>query len=112
MVAVVVAVGVVVGVVVAVGVAVVMRTKSTPWNRSYKRDLAQELISKRPRGIGRTKAQQAAKRGQQRTFRIHEEPKEPVPLPEEWKTIGRSRKRAMESVEDRQLAEELREVWE
>ena len=89
-----------------------MRTKSTPWNRSYKQDLAKELRSKRPRGSAKTKARQSAIESARKNFTIHDAPRAPQELPEDWKAIGERRKRAMESVEDRQLAEELREVWE
>ena len=90
-----------------------MRTKTTPWNNSYKvEELAKSLRKHRPRGTARSKAQQEVKRDQQRVFRIHEEPRKPVKLPEDWKAIGNSRKRAMEKVEDLELAEELREVWD
>ena len=89
-----------------------MRTTATPWNRSYKRDLAKELKSKRPQGIGRTKAQQAAKRDAQKNFQIHEAPKTPQELPEDWKALGKNRRRAMESVEDKEFRDSLKEVWE
>ena len=89
-----------------------MRTKATPWNRSYKPDLARELKRQRPRGAARSKAQQAAKAEAQKYFSLHQEPKTPQELPEDWKVLGKNRKRAMEKVEDRRLAEELREVWE
>lgn len=90
-----------------------MRTKTTPWNSSYKVDeLAKSLRKHRPRGMGRSAAQKSVKLEQQRNFKIHDAPKKPVELPEDWKALGKSRKRAMEQVEDRKLAEELREVWE
>ena len=90
-----------------------MRTKSTPWNHSYNPDkFAKDLVKHRSRGTGRSPAQKAVKLEAQRKFKIHDAPKKTEPLPEDWKAIGSSRKRAMEQVEDRKLAEELREVWE
>lgn len=88
-----------------------MRTTATPWNRSYKQDLVKELKSKR-RGFARSKAQQAAKTQAQKHFQIHETPKTPQELPDEWKAIGSSRKRVMERVEDKEFRDSLKEVWE
>ena len=86
-----------------------MRTKATPWNKSY--DLARQLIRQR-RGLGRSEAQKAAKVEAQKHFRLHEEPVGRRELPEDWKAMGNSRKRAMEEFEDRKLRDELKEVWD
>ena len=90
-----------------------MRTKTTPWNKSYKRDeFVKEIRKAAPRGFGRSEGQREAMKAAQKHFRINPEFKKPQELPEDWKAIGKSRKKAMDAFEEMQRKRELKEVWE